>query len=84
MWTKKGFGHRVPPVGQFMHENKLFFLHPTAPPYVTSILVDFNYMGYCAKISFEHLRAYLVQKGELKKEDIDASFVSVIFLKVSI
>ena len=47
------------------------------------MLVDFNYMGYCAKISFEHLRAYLVQKGELKKEDIDASFVSVIFLKVS-
>ena len=56
---------------------------PIEPPYVTSILVDFYYMGYCAKISFEHLRAYLVQKGEIKQEDIDASFVSIIFLKVS-
>ena len=56
---------------------------PIEPPYVTSILVDFYYMGYCAKISFEHLRAYLVQKGEIKQEDIDASFVSIMFLKVS-
>ena len=56
---------------------------PIEPPYVTSILVDFYYMGYCAKISFEHLRAYLVQKGEIQQEDIDASFVSIIFLKVS-
>ena len=56
---------------------------PIEPPYVTSILVDFYYMGYCAKISFEHLRAYLVEKGEIKKEDIDASFVSILFLKVS-
>ena len=66
-----------------MYETKLPFFLPIAPPHVTSMLVDFNYMGYCAKISFEHLRAYLVQKGEVKKEDIDASFVSVIFLKVS-
>ena len=56
---------------------------PIEPPYVTSILVDFYYMGYCAKISFEHLRVYLVEKGEMKKEDIDASFVSILFLKVS-
>ena len=56
---------------------------PIEPPYVTSMLVDFYYLGYCAKISFEHLRAFLVQKGEIKQEDIDASFVSIIFLKVS-
>ena len=56
---------------------------PIEPPYVTSILVDFYYMGYCAKISFEHLRAYLVEKGKIKKENIDASFVSILFLKVS-
>ena len=47
------------------------------------MLVDFVYMGYCAKISFEHLRAYMIEKGEMKKDDIDASFVSLIFLKVS-
>ena len=57
---------------------------PIEPPYVTSVLVDFYYMGYCAKISFEHLRDYLVQKGEMEQDDIDASFVSIIFLKVSI
>ena len=56
---------------------------PIEPPYVTPILVDFYYMGYCAKISFEYLRAYLIQKDEMKKEDIDASFVSIIFLKVN-
>ena len=56
---------------------------PIEPPYVTSILVDFYYMGYCAKISFEHLRAYLIQKGEIKQEDVDASFISIMFLKVS-
>ena len=59
------------------------YLLPIAPPYVTSMLVDFVYMGYCAKISFEHLRAYMIEKGEMKKDDIDASFVSLIFLKVS-
>ena len=56
---------------------------PIEPPYVTSMLVDFYYLGYCAKISFEHLRPFLVKKGEIKKEDIDPSFVATLFLKVS-
>ena len=49
---------------------------PIEPPYVTSMLVDFYYLGYCAKISFEHLRPFLVKKGEIKQEDIDPSFVA--------
>ena len=55
---------------------------PIEPPYVTSMLVDFYYLGYCAKISFEHLRPFLVKKGEIKQEDIDPSFVATLFLKV--
>merc|ERR1712001_730267 len=52
------------------------------PPYVTSLLVDYNYMGYCASISFESLKSYLINKGELDSNQIDSSFIVIIFLKV--
>ena len=52
------------------------------PPYVTSLLVDYNYMGYCASISFESLKSYLINKGELKSNQIDSSFIVILFLKV--
>ena len=53
------------------------------PPYVNSLLVDYNYLGYCASISFESLKSYLKNTGELNQNTIDAGFVAIIFLKVA-
>ena len=52
-------------------------------PYISSVLVGFTYYGNCASISFQSLRAFLVQKGEIDKHDITSSFFASIFLKVS-
>ena len=46
--------------------------------------MDFNYYGYCASISFEALKSYMVEIGKINGEEIDSSFVSIIFLKVII
>ena len=51
---------------------------------MTSLLVDFNYYGYCGSISFEALKSYMVEIGEINGEEIDSSFVLIIFLKVII
>ena len=52
-------------------------------PYVNSILVDYNYMGYCASISFESLKSYMKKTGDLNQNEIDSGFIAMIFLKVS-
>ena len=54
------------------------------PPYVKSLLVDFDYLGYCTSISLEALKQYLIEKGEMSSDESDSSFVSTIFLKVGI
>ena len=52
-------------------------------PYISSVLVGFAYYGNCASISFQSLRSFLVQKGEIDEHDITSSFFASIFLKVS-
>lgn len=54
------------------------------PPYVTPNHIDFFYMGHCAVISFQALRKYLIEKGELESDSMDSSFVAMIFLKVKL
>ena len=52
-------------------------------PYVNSMLVDYNYMGYCASISFESLKSYMIKIGDLNQNAIDSGFIAMIFLKVA-
>ena len=47
------------------------------------MLVDYNYMGYCASISFESLKSYMIKIGDLNQNAIDSGFIAMIFLKVA-
>lgn len=52
-------------------------------PFVKPVLIDYFYQGYCSVISFEALKKFMIDKGEMDKNAIDASFISLIFLKGS-
>lgn len=52
-------------------------------PFVKSILIDFGYLGYCASISLESLKTYLISKNEVSAKDMDSNFVLTVFLHVS-
>ena len=54
------------------------------PPTVITTLIDFKYFGQCAQISLQEVKEYLIQTGEMQKDDIDGGFVASIVLKVSI
>ena len=45
--------------------------------------MDYNYMGYCASISFESLKSYMIKIGDLNQNAIDSGFIAMIFLKVA-
>ena len=53
------------------------------PPTVKTTLIDYKYFGQCAQISFQELKKYMIQTGEMLKEDIDSGFVASVVLKVS-
>ena len=55
---------------------------PLAPPYVRSAVSDFAYNGYCAVISFEALREYMVSKRQIDIGELDSTFNAIIWLKV--
>ena len=56
---------------------------PIKPPYVSSVLNDLAFMGYCAVVSFEAIKAKMIEKGDISKDQIDSKFFFVIILKVS-
>ena len=41
-------------------------------------------MGNCALVSFEAIKAKMIEKGDLSKDQIDSKFFVVIGLKVSL
>ena len=55
---------------------------PIKPPYVTSILIDFIYNGYCAKINLEALRSYMISQGDIKEDEIDSAFYALVYMKI--
>ena len=55
---------------------------PIKPPYVFSFLADHSFMGNCALVSFEAIKAKMITKGEISKDQIDSKFFVVIGLKV--
>ena len=56
---------------------------PVKPPYVKTVLVDYTYNGYCAVVSFEAIRQYLIDVGEVDSGEKDFTFNFVAFLNVS-
>ena len=40
-------------------------------------------MGYCAVVSFEAIKAKMIEKGDISKDQIDSKFFVIIILKVS-
>ena len=56
---------------------------PIKPPYVSSFFADHSYMGNCALVSFEAIKAKMIEKGDISKDQIDSKFFVIIGLKVS-
>ena len=58
---------------------------PISPitPFVNMILIDFEYFGYCAYISFEALRTQLITNNVLNQGEKDSDFIAIIWLNVS-
>ena len=56
---------------------------PINPPYVSSVFTDLSFMGNCALVSFEAIKAKMIEKGDISKDQIDSKFFVVIGLKVS-
>ena len=56
---------------------------PIKPPYVSSVFTDLSFLGYCALVSFEAIKAKMIEKGDISKDQIDSKFFVVIGLKVS-
>ena len=58
------------------------YLKPTSP-FVNINIMDFEYFGYCASVSFEALRTQLGNQKEInQQEENDSNFVAIIWLKV--
>ena len=56
---------------------------PIKPPYVSSFFADYSFIGNCALISFEAIKAKMIEKGDISKDQIDSKFFVVIGLKVN-
>ena len=56
---------------------------PIKPPYVSPVFTDLGFMGNCALVSFEAIKAKMIEKGDISKDQIDSKFFVVIGLKVS-
>ena len=57
---------------------------PIKPPYVSSFFADHSFMGYCALVSFEAIKAKMITKGDISKDQIDSKFFVVVGLKVHV
>ena len=55
---------------------------PIKPPYVSSFFTDLSFMGNCALVSLEAIKAKMIEKGDISKDQIDSKFFVVIGLKV--
>ena len=57
---------------------------PLEKPYIKPTIIDFDYYGYCATISYSALKEYIIASNDgLTGDEKDLSFFSVIWLKVS-
>ena len=56
---------------------------PLEKPYIKPTIIDFEFYGYCATISYSALREYLIANNNgLTGDEKDFSFLSFIWLKV--
>ena len=55
---------------------------PIQPPFVKSVLVDVIYNGYCAQIQFQALRSFMISQGDIKENEADSAFYSLIWIQV--
>ena len=55
---------------------------PIKPPYVSSVFTDLAFMGNCALVSFEAIKAKMIEKGDISKDQTDSKFSVVVGLKV--
>ena len=55
---------------------------PVKSPFVEITTVDLVYFGFCATVRLEVLRAYMIEKGEIREEAIDSEFFGLIWVKV--
>ena len=62
---------------------KNFTRIPISPPYVRMVFSDYIYNGFCAVVSYSALNNFLIEKGEVKRTDMDFSFYHVVYLNVS-
>ena len=56
---------------------------PLEPPYVNMFVSEYRYNGYCIEISLEAIRKEKIKRGELDKNEVDNTFTTVLWLKVS-
>ena len=56
---------------------------PLEPPYVNMFVSEYQYNGYCIEISLEAIRKEKIKRGELDKDEVDTTFTTVLWLKVS-
>ena len=57
---------------------------PLEPPYVRMFVSEYQYNGYCIEISLEAIRKEKVKRGELEDTEVDTTFTTVLWLKVSL
>ena len=55
---------------------------PIEPPFVKSVLVDVIYNGYCAQIQFQALRSFMISQGDIKENEADSAFYSILWIQV--
>ena len=55
---------------------------PIKPPYVSSFLIDYSFVGNCALVSFEAIKEKMIEKGDIRKDQIDSKFYVLVGLKV--
>ena len=49
---------------------------------MSSVFTDLAFMGYCAVVSFEAIKAKMIEKGDISKDQIDSKFYVLVGLKV--
>ena len=56
---------------------------PVAEPYIKIVLVDFEYNGFCAMLSFKAMNKFLIDQDEPYTSENDFSYNLFIVLNVS-
>ncbi len=55
---------------------------PVEEPYVTNVIGDYQYFGVCSCVRLEALKEYMIEKGEIGRNDFDASLSAMVLLQV--